>query len=84
MFSSHSKEREGGWAYEKPVVLSLELELVTQCYLENRVAALNIFVYLGATDVVTSIETDVHVLVRNTYRNREVECVTPVRDKNSS
>ena len=75
MFSSHSKEREGGWAYEKPVVLSLEFELVTQSDLEYRVAALNIFVYLGATDVVTSIETDVHVLVRNTYWYREVECI---------
>lgn len=75
MFSSHSKEREGGWAYEKSVVLSLELELVTQSDLEYRVAAVNIFINLGATDVVTSIEADVHVLVRNTYRDREVECV---------
>ena len=75
MFSSHSKEREGGWAYEKPVVLSLELELVTYSNLEYRVAALNIFPNLGATDVVTSIKAEVHVLVRNTYWYREVECI---------
>ena len=47
----------------------LESELVTQCNLEYRVLAISAVHNLCYTDVVASIQTNVHVLVRDTYRN---------------
>ena len=70
MFSSHSKEREGGWAYEKPVVLSLELELVTNSKLNNVVVAIGTICNLSYSDVVASIKYKVLIFVRGTNRDR--------------
>ena len=50
----------------------LESELVTYSNLDYVVVVINVICNLSYTDVVTSIEDDVLVLVRETYRDREV------------
>ena len=51
----------------------LEFELITQCDLEYAVLGINKIVCLSHTDVIASIKNNVVVLVRQTYRDREVE-----------
>lgn len=53
----------------------LESELVTYSNLDYVVVVINTVCNLSYTDVVTSIEYDVLVLVRKTDRDRKVECL---------
>ena len=53
----------------------LESELVTYSNLDYVVVVINVICNLSYTDVVTSIEYDVLVLVRKTDRDRKVECL---------
>ena len=50
----------------------LESELVTYSNLDYVVVVINVICNLSYTDVVTSIENNVLVLVRETYRDREI------------
>lgn len=50
----------------------LESELVTYSNLDYVVVVIPVVCNLSYTDVVTSIEYDVLVLVRETYRDREI------------
>ena len=56
--------------YEKPVVLNLELELVTYSNLNNVVVAIATICNLSYSDVVASIKYKVLIFVRGTNRDR--------------
>ena len=57
----------------------LELKLVTESKLEYRMVTVTLLEYLCATDVVASVQADIHILVRDTYWDREVESLDYVR-----